>query len=135
MPRLSYLVNRAANTIERKLGRTRLFSRPSELTIEPTLQCNSDCIMCNRSFNREEDKLAQALSRYFGESVRLEFEPQAADALSPARSDEHAERNFLDSSSDRKTVPCPCQALFDTAIAAARTTRCRPSLVLNCALM
>jgi DNA polymerase III subunit gamma/tau len=37
-----------------------------------------------------QEKLAQALSRYFGESVRLEFEPQAADALSPARSDEHA---------------------------------------------
>jgi DNA polymerase-3 subunit gamma/tau len=37
-----------------------------------------------------QEKLAQALSRYFGESVRLEFEPTDADALSPARADEHA---------------------------------------------
>lgn len=59
MTRLNYLANRALNAFERKLGRTRLLSRPCELTIEPTLQCNSDCIMCNRSFNREEDKLAQ----------------------------------------------------------------------------
>jgi DNA polymerase-3 subunit gamma/tau len=38
----------------------------------------------------QQDKLAQALSRHFGESVRLEFEPIAPDALSPARADEHA---------------------------------------------
>jgi len=37
-----------------------------------------------------EEKLAQALARYFGEPVRLEFESTAADALSPARADEHA---------------------------------------------
>jgi DNA polymerase-3 subunit gamma/tau len=37
-----------------------------------------------------EEKLAQALSRYFGESVRLEFESTVPDALSPARADEHA---------------------------------------------
>jgi len=37
-----------------------------------------------------QEKLAQALSRYFGESVRLEFEPIDPGALSPARADEHA---------------------------------------------
>jgi DNA polymerase III subunit gamma/tau len=37
-----------------------------------------------------QEKLAQALSRYFGEPVRLEFEPTAADALTPAREEEHA---------------------------------------------
>jgi DNA polymerase-3 subunit gamma/tau len=37
-----------------------------------------------------QEKLVQALSRYFGETVRLEFEPTAPDALSPARADEHA---------------------------------------------
>ena len=38
----------------------------------------------------QEEKLAQALSRYFGEPMRLEFEPTAPDAVSPARADEHA---------------------------------------------
>jgi DNA polymerase-3 subunit gamma/tau len=38
----------------------------------------------------QEEKLAQALSRHFGESVRLEFEALATDAVSPAREDEHA---------------------------------------------
>jgi DNA polymerase III subunit gamma/tau len=37
-----------------------------------------------------QEKLAQALSRYFGEPVRLEFETIAADALTPARAQEHA---------------------------------------------
>jgi DNA polymerase-3 subunit gamma/tau len=37
-----------------------------------------------------QEKLAQALSRYFGEPVRLEFETNAPEALSPARADEHA---------------------------------------------
>jgi DNA polymerase-3 subunit gamma/tau len=37
-----------------------------------------------------EEKLAQALSRYFGETVRLEFESAAPDLLSPARADEDA---------------------------------------------
>jgi DNA polymerase-3 subunit gamma/tau len=38
----------------------------------------------------QQEKLAQALSRHFGETVRVEFEPTAPDALSPARADEHA---------------------------------------------
>ena len=37
-----------------------------------------------------QEKLAQALSRYFGAPVRLEFETIAADALTPARAQEHA---------------------------------------------
>jgi DNA polymerase-3 subunit gamma/tau len=37
-----------------------------------------------------EEKLAQALARYFGEPVRLEFESTAADELTPARANEHA---------------------------------------------
>ena len=38
----------------------------------------------------QQEKLAQALSRHFGESVRLEFESIVPDELSPARADEHA---------------------------------------------
>ena len=38
----------------------------------------------------QQEKLAQALSRHFGENVRLEFESIVPDALSPARADEHA---------------------------------------------
>jgi DNA polymerase-3 subunit gamma/tau len=36
------------------------------------------------------EKLAQALSRHFGEPVRLEFESLAGDAVTPAREDERA---------------------------------------------
>ena len=42
------------------------------------------------------EKLASALSRHFGESVRLEFEPIATDAVSPARADERATLAQLD---------------------------------------
>jgi DNA polymerase-3 subunit gamma/tau len=37
-----------------------------------------------------EEKLAQALSRYFAQSVRLEFESAAPELLSPARAGEDA---------------------------------------------
>lgn len=77
MPRISYLANRALNAAERKLGRTRLLSRPSELTIEPTLQCNSDCIMCNRSFNRQEDKQAQGFLSWEVLNQSASFWPSA----------------------------------------------------------
>jgi DNA polymerase-3 subunit gamma/tau len=43
------------------------------------------------------EKLQAALARHFGESVRLEFEPIATDALSPARADERATLAQLDS--------------------------------------
>lgn len=43
----------------------------------------------------QEEKLTQALSRHFGETVRLEFEPLATEAVSPAREDEHASRAQL----------------------------------------
>jgi MoaA/NifB/PqqE/SkfB family radical SAM enzyme len=59
LPSISWIFNKVLNRVETKLKRTRLISNPPELTIEPTLQCNSDCIMCNRSFNREEDKISQ----------------------------------------------------------------------------
>jgi DNA polymerase III subunit gamma/tau len=36
------------------------------------------------------EKLTQALTRYFGEAVRLEFESVASNAVSPAREDERA---------------------------------------------
>jgi DNA polymerase-3 subunit gamma/tau len=42
------------------------------------------------------EKLAQALSRHFGEPVRLEFESLASDAVSPARADERASVAQLD---------------------------------------
>jgi DNA polymerase-3 subunit gamma/tau len=42
------------------------------------------------------EKLASALSRHFGETVRLEFEPIATDAVSPARADERATLAQLD---------------------------------------
>ena len=51
--------NNILNRVETKLNRTYLFSRPLEIALEPTLKCNSDCIMCNRSFNRKETKNAE----------------------------------------------------------------------------
>jgi DNA polymerase III subunit gamma/tau len=42
------------------------------------------------------EKLTQALSRHFGEPVRLEFESLANDALTPARADERASAAQLD---------------------------------------
>src|SRR6185369_520148 len=49
-------VNKLVNRAEIKLGRSRLLSRPVELTMEPTLECNSNCVMCNRNFSRQEVK-------------------------------------------------------------------------------
>lgn len=51
--------NEILNRIEIKLKKTRLISRPLEITIEPTLICNSNCIMCNRNFSRKETKNAE----------------------------------------------------------------------------
>ena len=42
------------------------------------------------------EKLTQALSRHFGEPVRLEFESLANDAVTPAREDERASAAQLD---------------------------------------
>ncbi|HZO22895.1 MAG TPA: DNA polymerase III subunit gamma/tau [Steroidobacteraceae bacterium] len=44
----------------------------------------------------QEEKLAQALSRYFGESVRLEFVAAPAGAETPAQADERASMQDLD---------------------------------------
>lgn len=51
--------NKLLNRAEIKFGRTRLLSRPIELTLEPTLECNSNCVMCNRNFSRQEVKQAK----------------------------------------------------------------------------
>jgi len=51
-------VNKLINRAEIQLDRTKLISRPIELTLEPTLVCNSNCIMCNRNFSRKETKEA-----------------------------------------------------------------------------
>lgn len=48
--------NDVLNRLEIKLRRTRLISMPVELTLEPTLRCNSNCVMCNRNFSRKETK-------------------------------------------------------------------------------
>jgi DNA polymerase-3 subunit gamma/tau len=44
-----------------------------------------------------EDKLAHALSKYFGEPVRLEFESAAVDAVTPAAADERSSLEELES--------------------------------------
>lgn len=50
------LSNMLLNMVEIKMKRSRLISRPVTITLEPTLMCNSDCIMCNRNFNRKGTK-------------------------------------------------------------------------------
>ena len=44
-----------------------------------------------------EDKLAHALSKYFGEPVRLEFESAAVDAITPAAAEERSSLEELES--------------------------------------
>jgi radical SAM protein with 4Fe4S-binding SPASM domain len=51
--------NMVLNMWEIKLKKTRLLSRPVTITLEPTLACNSNCIMCNRNYNRMETKEAE----------------------------------------------------------------------------
>jgi DNA polymerase III subunit gamma/tau len=60
-----------------------------------------------------QEKLAQALSRHFGAPVRLEFESTAADALSPARADEHASRAQLAAARESLESDAGVQALRD----------------------
>jgi MoaA/NifB/PqqE/SkfB family radical SAM enzyme len=47
--------NKYLNAAEIRAGRTRLGSRPVHITIEPTLKCNSNCVMCNRNAVRKEE--------------------------------------------------------------------------------
>src|SRR3990170_1027247 len=59
--RLSSLIsisNMFMNRFEINRKRTNLFSRPLHIALEPTLKCNSDCVMCNRNFSRHETKKA-----------------------------------------------------------------------------
>jgi len=44
-----------------------------------------------------EDKLAHALSKYFGEPVRLEFESATVGAVTPAAADERSSQEEIDS--------------------------------------
>jgi DNA polymerase-3 subunit gamma/tau len=44
----------------------------------------------------QEEKLAQALSRYFGQPMRLEFETSAVGAETPAQADQRASLEDLD---------------------------------------
>jgi DNA polymerase-3 subunit gamma/tau len=44
----------------------------------------------------QEEKLAQALSRYYGQPVRLEFETAAADHETPAQAEQRASQEDLD---------------------------------------
>ncbi len=46
--------NKRLNKLEIKLKRTRLRSKPVEISLEPTLRCNSNCVMCNRQFVRKD---------------------------------------------------------------------------------
>ncbi len=48
-------LNKYLNRLEIRAHRTRLLSRPVYLSIEPTLMCNSRCIMCNRNAVRKEE--------------------------------------------------------------------------------
>jgi len=51
--------NKLINHFEIKLHRRKLISRPVEITLEPTLKCNSNCLMCNRNFSRKETKQSE----------------------------------------------------------------------------
>jgi MoaA/NifB/PqqE/SkfB family radical SAM enzyme len=50
------MANSFLNRLEIRLKRVRILSRPVELTLEPTVECNSNCLMCNRNFDRREAK-------------------------------------------------------------------------------
>ena len=61
--RLSSLIsisNMFMNRFEINRKRTNLFSRPLHIALEPTLKCNSDCVMCNRNFSRHETKKSES---------------------------------------------------------------------------
>ena len=45
--------NKRVNNLEIRLQRARLLSKPVYLVVEPTLQCNSFCVMCNRNAVRK----------------------------------------------------------------------------------
>ena len=45
----------------------------------------------------QEEKLAQALSRYYGETVRLEFTTANGEAETPAQAEQRASQQELDS--------------------------------------
>lgn len=50
-------LNKQINKVELKLKRERLNSYPTTVYLEPTLRCNSNCMMCNRQVVRKEEVL------------------------------------------------------------------------------
>jgi radical SAM protein with 4Fe4S-binding SPASM domain len=52
--------NMFLNRFEVSQKRTKLISMPVNIALEPTIACNSDCIMCNRNYNRKETKQAES---------------------------------------------------------------------------
>ena len=46
--------NKQLNKFELRRRRTRLVSRPIEISLEPTLRCNATCVMCNRQSVRKD---------------------------------------------------------------------------------
>jgi MoaA/NifB/PqqE/SkfB family radical SAM enzyme len=86
------LANKILNRLEIKARRTRLISRPIEITLEPTLMCDSNCLMCNRNFFRKEDrnvrglldwKTLEAVRPFFRFSERVVFSGFGEPLLHP----------------------------------------------------
>lgn len=50
------LANMMLNRVEVKFKRTHLLSRPIEVMLEPTIGCNSNCVMCTKRFLRTNAK-------------------------------------------------------------------------------
>ena len=46
--------NHTLNILEIKMKRTHLISKPVEVNLEPTINCNSNCVMCTKRFLREQ---------------------------------------------------------------------------------
>lgn len=60
------------------------------------------------------DKLAQALSRHFGETVRIEFETPPAGLETPAQAEQRAEVEQLDAARQSLEADPAVQALRET---------------------
>jgi DNA polymerase-3 subunit gamma/tau len=60
------------------------------------------------------DKLAQALSKYFGETVRIEFESTQAGLETPAQAEQRAEIEQLDAARQSLETDPAVQVLRET---------------------
>lgn len=54
---LKSFLNKQINKVELRLKKRRLSSYPIAVYLEPTLKCNSNCMMCNRQVVRKEEVL------------------------------------------------------------------------------